>query len=149
ENLTRYRELPFPIGINVGKNRDAADVPAAHAAVVKKLYSQAAYFTINVSSPNTPGLRALQEKGMLTEIVRAVLEAEEQCGGRKPTFVKIAPELSLHEVDDVVQVALENNLAGLVATNTTNNPDIKGKYGARWRQQAGGLSGDDAQYRSL
>lgn len=150
-NLERYKESGIPIGISLGKNKEVAveDIPQAHATVAEKLYASAAYFTINVSSPNTPGLRALQDKKPLTDIVQAVNETMDRMGGRKPLFVKIAPELSHEAVGDVIDVILDNGLTGIIATNTTINPGIKAKYGERWRNEAGGLSGDDPDYRKL
>lgn len=151
EHLARYGKLSFPLGVNVGKNKEVPneDAARAYAAVIKRLYSFASYFAVNVSSPNTPGLRALQDKSILREIVQAVREAQREKGGEKPTFVKIAPELTFEAIDDVIDVVKSENLAGIIATNTTSNPEIKGKYGTRWRNQMGGLSGNDAQFRAL
>jgi dihydroorotate dehydrogenase len=150
-NLQRYNGSGIPIGISLGKNKEvpAEDVPHAHATIAERLYDFAAYFAINVSSPNTPGLRALQDKKPLTDIVQAVNETMDSKGGRKPVFVKIAPELSPGAIDDVIEVVLDNGLTGIIATNTTVNPDIKAKYGERWRNEAGGLSGNDPDYRSM
>lgn len=150
-NLARYKGSCVPIGISLGQNKEVAveDAPQAHAAVAEKLYDYAAYFAINVSSPNTPGLRALQDKKPLTDIVQAVNETMDRMGGRKPLFVKIAPELSHGAVNDVIDVVLDNRLTGIIATNTTVNQDIKAKYGERWRNETGGLSGDDPEYRKM
>ena len=150
-NLARYKGSGVPIGISLGQNKEIAveDAPQAHATVAEKLYDYAAYFAINVSSPNTPGLRALQDKKPLTDIVQAVNETMDRMGGRKPLFVKIAPELSHGAVNDVIDVVLDNGLTGIIATNTTVNQDIKAKYGERWRNEAGGLSGDDPEYRKM
>lgn len=151
KNLTKYKGSGIPVGISLGKNKDvsAKDAPQAHATVAAQLYDYAAYFAINVSSPNTPGLRALQDKGPLTDIVQAVNEAMDKMGGRKPVFVKIAPELAYEAVDDVIQVVLDNGLTGLIATNTTTNAEMKAVYGERWRNEAGGLSGDDSAFRNM
>ena len=150
-NLARYKGSGVPIGISLGQNKEVAveDAPQAHAVVAEKLYDYAAYFAINVSSPNTPGLRALQDKKPLTDIVQAVNETMDRMGGRKPLFVKIAPELSHGAVNDVIDVVLDNRLTGIIATNTTINQDIKAKYGERWRNEPGGLSGDDPEYRKM
>ncbi len=150
-NLKRYNGSGIPTGISLGKNKDvpAEDAPHAHATVAERLYDFAAYFAINVSSPNTPGLRALQDKNPLTDIVQAVNETMDSRGGRKPLFVKIAPELSPGAVDDVIEVVLDNGLTGIIATNTTVSPDIKARYGERWRNEAGGVSGNDPDYRSM
>lgn len=151
QNLERYRKSSVPIGISLGKNKTVAaqDAPLAHALVAEKLYPYATYFAINVSSPNTPGLRALQDKQPLTEIVQAVNETMERLGGRKPLLVKIAPELSPEAVNDVIDVVLANGLTGIIATNTTISPAIKASYGEKWRNEAGGVSGDDPQYRKM
>ena len=150
-NLARYARTEIPVGISLGKNKEvsAHDAPEVHAMVARCLYDYAAYFAINVSSPNTPGLRALQEKGPLTDIVLAVNEAMESMGGRKPLFVKIAPELSLEAVDDVIEVVLAHGLTGIIATNTTTSAEIKASYGERWRNEEGGISGDDPVYRAM
>ena len=102
---------------NVGENKDTSDdqTPEVHAAVVRKLYWVASYFVANVSSPNTPGLRRLQDKEPLTQIVQAIKEAMESEGGSKPLFVKIDPDLTLQAIDDVVRVVVDNDLTGIVA----------------------------------
>jgi len=150
-NLRRYRNNEIPIGVSIGKNKDVEpkDAPEVHAMVAKRLYHEAAYFVINVSSPNTPGLRELQDKGPLTDIVQAVNQAMDGIGGRKPLFVKIAPELTNKAVDDVIEVVIDNGLTGIIATNTTVNPELKAKYGERWRNEAGGLAGDDEEFRRM
>jgi len=150
-NLDRYRGSGIPIGISIGKNRDvdAKDAPEAHAVVAKRLYDYASYFAINVSSPNTPGLRSLQDKGPLTDIVHAVNEAMEGMGGRKPLFVKISPELADEAVNDVIEVVIDNRLTGIIATNTTESPQIKAKYGERWRNKPGGVSGNNGDFRRM
>lgn len=158
-NLMRYAGSGIPIGINVGMNSQSQiqekvkDPPEAHAAVVGKLYRHAVYFVINPSSPNTLGLRALQDKKPLTDIVQAVVCVMEEWGGVKPVFVKIAPDLTLQAVDDVIDVVIQNKGAGIIASNTTSSPDIKRKYrkGFRgtWRDEPGGLSGDDEEFRQM
>lgn len=139
------------LGLSVGKNKDVPDdkAPEAHAVVVKKFYHFVSYFVINVSSPNTSGLRALQDKAPLNDIVQAVNQAMDEMGGRKPLFVKIAPELTNEAVDDVVEVVVDNGLTGIGATNTTVNDGIKARYGEQWRNEPGGLSGDDADFRKM
>lgn len=141
------------VGVSIGMNKDVPHdkAPYAHAVVARCLYHLAHYFVINVSSPNTPGLRKLQDKGPLIDIVRAVnaeIKTRSNYGG-KPLWVKIAPDLTLEALDDVTEVVLENQLAGIIAANTTINPDIKAKYGLRWMSEPGGLSGDDEDFRYL
>lgn len=150
-NLERYRGSGIPIGISIGKNKDIPDraAPEMHALVTKRLYQDASYFVINVSSPNTPGLRRLQDKEPLTDIVQAVNAAMDEMGGRLPLFVKIAPDLTNDAVNDVIAVVADNGLTGIIATNTTVRSDLKAKYGEPWRNEAGGLSGDDEEFRRM
>ena len=165
-NLEVYRGRGIPLGISVGKNKTVPDdeAPQAHARVVERLYDYGSYFVINVSSPNTPGLRGLQDKKPLTQIVKAVQQAMKEKGGQKPLFVKIAPDMTTDAINDVIDVVEQNNLSGIIATNTTVNTDIKGKYdvhdsrleqidgkGTRrtWADEMGGLSGDDKDYRKM
>ena len=150
-NLRRYEDSRIPIGISIGKNKEVSphDAPSAHAMVTRRLYEHASYFVINVSSPNTPGLRDLQDKGPLTEIVQAVNYAMDAMGKRKPLFVKIAPELTNDAVNDVIEVVIDNGLTGIIATNTTVSPELKAKYGEQWRNEPGGLAGDDPEYRRM
>ena len=151
KNLSRYKESGIPIGVNIGKNRIVGneDAPDAYAFVANDLYDIASYFVINVSSPNTLGLRSLQDKGPLTDIVQAVNSAMEVKGKRRPLFVKISPDLTNHAVNDVIRVVKDNNLTGIIATNTTTDFNIREKYGERWQNQPGGLSGDDSDFRKL
>lgn len=140
-----------PAGISLGINKwvKPQDTPEAHAKVARRLFKYASYLAINVSSPNTPGLRSLQDKGPLTDIVQAVCEVMNEKEDVKPLFVKIAPDLTYEAIDDVIQVAIDNGLTGIIATNTTNNPEVKARYGDRWRNEAGGLSGDDPVFRRM
>lgn len=149
KNLEKYKTSGIPIGISIGKNKDVTDDRAAyvHAYVADVLYSQASYFVINVSSPNTPGLRKLQDKEPLTKIVRAVNSEMDEKGERKPLFVKIAPDLTNSAIDDVIEVVIDNKLTGIIATNTTINPEIKAKYNRE--KEMGGLSGDDPDFRRM
>lgn len=149
ENLEKYAGSNIPIGINLGINKDTPpkDAPGAFAQVARVMYRYADYLTINVSSPNTPGLRQLQDKKPLTDIVQEVNKTMDKMGGRKPLFVKIAPELMNEDIDNVIQVVVDNRLTGIVATNTTTNPNVKAKYGQKWVAEMGGLSGNDPDFR--
>ncbi len=144
--LSRYRNSGIPIGISLGINKyiEPEDAPRANAVVAEYLDETAAYFAINVSSPNTPGLRKLQGKDSLIDIVQAVSEVTD-----KPVFVKIAPELTNQAVDEVIKVVIDNGLSGIIATNTTINPSIKAKYGEQWDEFNGGVSGDDGDFRMI
>jgi dihydroorotate dehydrogenase len=131
------------VGVNVGANKDAADRRADYAAGVTALAAFASYFVVNVSSPNTPGLRDLQARASLDELLAAVLEARERLAGdaaRKPILLKIAPDLSLSELDDVVAVARERRIDGMIVGNTTlaRPASLRDRDAAA---EAGGLSG--------
>ena len=150
-SLERYKTDGLTIGINIGKNKEVSleQAPEVHAQVAELLYDQAAYFVINVSSPNTADVRSQQAKSVLLKISEAVMNIVKQRGNAKPVFVKIAPELSPSELGDVIEVVAACKLEGIIASNTTNNPSIKAKYGEQWKDEAGGLSGDDDDFRSL
>lgn len=149
QNLNRASPLPMPVGISIGLNKDSSEenAPAEHAEVARKLLPFASYFAVNVSSPNTPGLRDLQSKDALREILKSIDAAR---GEKKiPVYAKISPETSFAEIDGVMEAVLSSGSAGIIATNTTDSPRIKAKYGARWANESGGVSGDDADYRKL
>ena len=145
-NLKKYKDSGIPIGISLGINKfiNTEDAPRANATVAEYLNDDASYFAINVSSPNTPGLRKLQDRAQLMDIVQTVKDVTD-----KPIFVKISPELTNQAVDDVIEVVIDNKISGIIATNTTNNPKIKSKYGAEWKNHEGGISGDDGDYRMI
>ena len=151
-NISRYGRLDIPVGINLGVNSDVshADAPQAYAVVARKFRDSASYFTLNVSSPNTPGLRRLQGRNYLKAIVQAVGES---LGGFSADghslFVKISPDLAPGAVDDVLRVVTDSGISGVIATNTTASATVKAKYGAKWRDVPGGVSGNDFEYRSL
>lgn len=153
-NLEQYQDSGIPIGVSIGVNKYVAEnhtekAPEAHAAVAEHLYPYAAYFEINVSSPNTPGLRGLQSKGPLTDIVQAVNQTMDRLGDRQPLGIKISPDMGLIAVDDVLEVAIDNKVPIIIVANTTICSDLKAKYGERWRNEAGGLSGDDKDFRTM
>jgi len=151
-NLESYRFSGEPvIGVSVGKNKEVAakDAPYAHAIVVQRLYEYADYFALNVSSPNTPNLRELQDKKPLTDNVQAINDVMDAKGLRKPLFVKIAPELTFDAIDDVIEVVVDNGLAGIIATNATNNVELKRKYGDPRADQPSGFSGDIPEFRKM
>lgn len=150
ENLERWRKYNIPIGINIGKNKDIPNEKAAevYAQVAAELYPYASYFTINVSSPNTPGLRELQDKPQLIELLNYTNEAVNPVGHkRKAIFIKVAPDLTFDALDDVIEVMNTHGADGIITSNTTINEDIKTKY--QWSGQAGGVSGNDQDYRTM
>jgi len=127
------------VGVNFGPNRDAADRVADFALGVKTFAPYASYFAVNVSSPNTPGLRDLQQRAALDELVARVVESREQASPRRPILVKIAPDLDLRGLDDVVEVCATRGVDGLIVANTTiaRPASLEG----RDHGEAGGLSG--------
>lgn len=139
-NLSRHRN--GIVGVNLGKNKDSEDAAEDYAKGTLKLAPYAGYLVINVSSPNTPGLRALQSKDDLIILVEAVKGARASvCPDRKPPIlVKIAPDLTDADVQDIVAVAQTTDVDGLIVSNTTiARPDsLKEKDKAG---ETGGLSG--------
>lgn len=140
----------FIIGGNIGKNKVTPNEDAwkDYEICFKELHPYVDYFVVNVSSPNTPGLRELQEKESLRKILRHLQMINNGKAVAKPIFLKIAPDLTTEQLDDVIDLALEIQLDGLVATNTTidregleHNFDIGAK-------QTGGLSGKPLKKRS-
>jgi dihydroorotate dehydrogenase len=143
ERLHRWRaeSLGGLIGANLGKNRETQDAAADYAAGARALGPLADYLAINVSSPNTPGLRALQGGAELRRIVDAVRAALAQAvpEAAPPLLVKIAPDLSEADIADIAAVALEPGVAGLIVGNTT--VERPAELAGRHRAEAGGLSG--------
>ena len=131
------------VGVNLGANKDSVDRVGDYARGIESLASVASYFTINVSSPNTPGLRDLQNATILRDLLARVLEARERASaqwGRKPVLLKIAPDLSLGELDSVVRAARDLRVDGLIIANTTlSRPQALKERGLAY--EAGGLSG--------
>jgi dihydroorotate dehydrogenase len=125
----------LPYGINLGKSKitELADAPEDYRKSFQLLHRFGDYFVVNVSSPNTPGLRTLQEKSALQDILSAMHEVD----STRSIFVKVAPDLELPALDEVVEVAVEKKLTGLIATNTTISRDGL----SRDPGETGGLSG--------
>jgi dihydroorotate dehydrogenase len=140
--LGRFRAGPLGerlVGVNVGKNKDSTDAAADYAAGVRACAPYADFIVCNVSSPNTPGLRALQGRAALAELVAAVKTALAETGRALPLLVKIAPDLTPQDREDIAQVALEGGLDGLVVSNTTITRPATLR--SPERGETGGLSG--------
>jgi len=130
------------VGVNVGANRDSADRGADYVRLIETLAPVASYVVVNVSSPNTPGLRELQEAAALDDLLARVVAARERVArrvGARPILLKIAPDLSLPALDDVVAVARRRRVDGIIVCNTTITRP-KGLRDAKARE-TGGLSG--------
>jgi dihydroorotate dehydrogenase, subfamily 2 len=137
ERLTKRLGRPGIVGANIGANKDSPDRIADYAEMTRIMAPLATYLTVNVSSPNTPGLRALQDEGALTELLDAVIAAR---GPHKtPIFLKLAPDLQATDIDSICRIALDKRLDALIVTNTT----ISRPAGLRspLAGESGGLSG--------
>jgi dihydroorotate dehydrogenase len=131
------------VGVNVGANKDSADRVADYVKLIETFAPVASYFTVNVSSPNTPGLRNLQQSAALDELLAKVIDARERVrnnAGDSPVLLKIAPDLSLTELDDVVQIARARRVDGMIVANTTLARPSSLRETNRAKEQ-GGLSG--------
>jgi dihydroorotate dehydrogenase len=140
------RNLPvLPIlGMNIGKSKvtEIDNAVEDYCYSFKRVHEHVDYITVNVSSPNTPGLRELQERGRLIELLRGLQEINSD---RKPIFVKLAPDLTFEAIDQVLECCFETDMAGVIATNTTLS-----REGLQTPiEQTGGLSGRPLFSRSL
>ena len=132
--LMECRHMPGVIGVNVGANKDSKDRIADYASGVRAMAPVAAYVTINISSPNTPGLRGLQDEGALDELLTAV----QQVGAKKPIFLKVAPDLDPGDPERIVRAAIDHGIDAIIVSNTTvSRPELRSRYAG----EQGGLSG--------
>nr|WP_256515468.1 quinone-dependent dihydroorotate dehydrogenase [Alsobacter ponti] len=127
------------VGVNIGANKDTADRAADYVKGVEVFAELASYFTVNVSSPNTPGLRDLQHEAALDDLLARVIAARDAARVRRPVLLKIAPDLTLGDLDGVVAVARRRGVDGLIVSNTTISRPPTLRDPARAEQ--GGLSG--------
>ena len=131
------------VGINVGANKDSAHRVGDYVALIERFASVASYVTVNISSPNTPGLRNLQQATALDDLLARVVDARERVApnaGPTPVLLKIAPDLSLAELDDVVGIARSRRVDGMIVGNwlLARPPSLRE---TKLAQEAGGLSG--------
>lgn len=151
ERLKKIKNRKVLIGGNIGKNKVTPNDEAVrdYTYCFEALFNYVDYFVVNVSSPNTPGLRELQEKEPLTNLLNTLQERNNQKSNPKPILLKIAPDLTTEQLDDIVEIVAETKLAGLIATNTTIS-----REGLNTPKQeveamgAGGLSGAPVLDRS-
>ncbi len=139
------------IGGNIGKNKSTPNQEAYRDYLLcfDSLYPLVDYFVVNVSSPNTPGLRALQEKGPLTDLIQRLQQVNEKKPVKKPILLKIAPDLTNSQLDDIIDITRQTGIEGIVATNTTI--ERKGLHTSKQEIEAigmGGLSGKPLKQRS-
>jgi dihydroorotate dehydrogenase len=131
------------VGVNVGANKDSADRAADYVRMIEQVAPVASYVTVNISSPNTPGLRELQRASALDDLLARIVETRDRVArnaGPTPVLLKIAPDLSLTDLDDIVGVARLRKIDGMIVGNTTISrpPGLRDEATAR---EAGGLSG--------
>ena len=136
DRLVRRAGRPGIVGINVGANKDSEDRIADYVAMTRVMAPLASYLAVNISSPNTPGLRALQDEGALTGLLDAVIEARGTAG--PPVFLKVAPDLESADIDAIARIALDRKLGALIVSNTTITRPALLSANAR---ETGGLSG--------
>ncbi|MEQ1497669.1 MAG: quinone-dependent dihydroorotate dehydrogenase [Novosphingobium sp.] len=141
--LARRKGRGGIVGINVGANKDSLDRTADYATMVRLMAPLASYLAINISSPNTPGLRALQDEAALAALLDAVLAARgngavSNGAQRPPIFLKVAPDLEPADVDAIARIAMDKGIDALIVSNTTiSRPPMKSRHAA----ETGGLSG--------
>jgi dihydroorotate dehydrogenase len=142
DRLAARTGKPGIVGANVGANKDSADRAADYVAGMGRVWKCASYVTANISSPNTPGLRGLQERGALEDLLGRLREARaplEAAHGKRPLFLKVAPDLDETAVRDIAELALIYELDALIVSNTTlQRPE---HLSSDNRDEAGGLSG--------
>jgi dihydroorotate dehydrogenase len=131
------------VGINVGANKDSPDRIADYVGLIERFAAVASYVTVNISSPNTPGLRDMQQAAVLDDLLARVVDARERVApnaGPTPVLLKIAPDLTLSDLDDVVGIARSRRVDGMIVANTTvaRPPSLRDAAAAK---EAGGLSG--------
>ena len=127
---------PGVVGINIGANKDSTDRIADYATMTRIMAPLAAYLAVNISSPNTPGLRALQDESALTELLDAVIAARGEEG--PPVFLKVAPDLEPADIDAIARIAIDRQLGALIVSNTTiSRPTLQSHHAG----ETGGLSG--------
>lgn len=133
-----------PIGVNIGANKDSPDRVGDYVAGVQAMSAVADYLTVNISSPNTPGLRALQDQGALDTLLSAIAGARRK--GGPPVFLKVAPDLEKGDPERIVKSAVDNRIDAIIVANTTiSRPPLKSRHS----DEQGGLSGEPLKTLAL
>jgi dihydroorotate dehydrogenase len=147
----RSRKSSILVGGNIGKNKVTPNDQALNDYIIafNELYDTVDYFVVNVSSPNTPGLRELQEKEPLTHLLSELQKLNESKSKSKPIFLKIAPDLTDSQLDDIIEIVITTRIAGVIATNTTiDRSGLKTPSAVIEQIGAGGLSGAPLKKRA-
>ena len=150
-NLLKRKRNGLIIGGNIGKNKTTPNDEAVNDYTVcfNALFDVVDYFVVNVSSPNTPNLRELQEKEPLTHLLKTIQTLNQQKTSQKPVLLKIAPDLSNSQLDDIIEIVKSSGIAGVIATNTTvSREGLRTPHHAVEQIGAGGLSGKPLSKRS-
>ncbi|MDJ0978513.1 MAG: quinone-dependent dihydroorotate dehydrogenase [Erythrobacter sp.] len=140
ERLKARARRPGIVGVNIGANKDSEDRIADYATMARRMTPYASYLAVNVSSPNTPGLRALQDESALSALIDGVVSARDEVAADAPPpiFLKVAPDLQPSDIDAIARLALEKGLGALIVSNTTiSRPELASRHAG----ETGGLSG--------
>lgn len=151
ERIKKYKPADVILGGNIGKNKVTPNSEAINDYVIcfEKLFDHVDYFVVNVSSPNTPGLRDLQDKGPLTAILSKLMSLNTAKETPKPILLKIAPDLTDSQLDDIIDIVAETKIDGVIATNTTiSRANLKTSQSKIDEIGNGGLSGAPVKSRS-
>jgi len=144
QRLKARPAAPGIIGVNIGANKTAPDRIADYAEMTRIMAPLARYLTVNISSPNTPGLRDLQDEGALAALLDAVIMARGACA--TPIFLKLAPDLSRPEIDAICRLAIDRRIDALIVSNTTvSRPPLRSDHAG----ESGGLSGEPLRDMAL
>jgi dihydroorotate dehydrogenase len=147
----KQRKSKILVGGNIGKNKDTPNDQALSDYLIcfRELFDVVDYFVVNVSSPNTPGLRDLQEKEPLTALLRELQTKNKEKFNPKPIFLKIAPDLTFSQLDDIIDIVKQTGIAGVIATNTTiSREKLRTSKQEVEKIGAGGLSGAPLAHRA-
>lgn len=145
------RKSKILVGGNIGKNKNTPNEQALSDYLIcfRELFDVVDYFVVNVSSPNTPGLRDLQEKAPLTALLKELQKKNRERFSPKPIFLKIAPDLTWNQLDDIIDIVKETGIAGVIATNTTiSRNNLRTSQNEIEKIGAGGLSGAPLAHQS-
>ncbi len=143
KRLAMREQNPGIVGVNVGANKESTDRVSDYVKGIRAFSKIASYFTVNISSPNTPGLRTMQNREVLDDLLAWTIHERDEASRdsqKRPLFLKIAPDLSLQELDDIVDVARKRGIDGLIVSNTTIKRP-RTLHDKRMRLESGGLSG--------
>lgn len=146
--LKKYKNKNIIIGVNIGKNKHQDDFIIDYVKCFSELHNYVDYFTINVSSPNTPGLRNLQNIDKLNDLLRALIKVNNSFVIQKPILLKISPDLHDNDIIDIVKLLVSLNINGIICTNTTISRNIDISKNKINKMGKGGLSGQPLYDRS-